>query len=141
MYSLGPRTVSFIGDYLKEHIQQVAVGEVIPSLIEVISGVPQGSCLGPVLFSLFVNDLPSSIYQSFLKLFANNVKVYLPIKNLTEVQLIQEDLDSLTQWRESNIIFYIKVVGYLPITCIFCLVQMSLLEKWCKALVSILISN
>jgi len=79
MYNLGTRTVTFIADYRKEGTQQVFVGEVTPSLFEVISGVPQGSCLGPVLFCLFVNDLPSSIHHSFLELFADDTKVKLPI--------------------------------------------------------------
>ena len=73
----------------------------ISSTIEVISGVPQGSCQGPVLFYLFVNDLAFFIRHSFLKLFADDVKIYL----LTEVQLMQEDLDSLTQWCGSNSMF------------------------------------
>ena len=59
----------------------------------------------PILFCLFVNDLPSSINHSCLKLFADDVKVYFPITNLTEVHLMQEDLDSLTQWSESNFMF------------------------------------
>ena len=88
MYNLGPRTVSFIADYLKEHNQQVVVWEVISSLIEVKSGVPQGSFLGPGLFFLFVNDLSSSIHHSFLELFANNMKFYLPRKDLTDVQVV-----------------------------------------------------
>ena len=65
MYNLGPKTVLFIADYLQQRTEQVVVGEVVSSPIELISGVPQGSCLRPVLFCLFVNELPSSVHHSF----------------------------------------------------------------------------
>ena len=67
------------------------------SWITVTSGVPQGSVLGPRLFSLFVNDLPS-IVRSPLVLFADDAKIYHLIQSDEDYQLLQQDLDNLYQW-------------------------------------------
>ena len=56
---------------------------------EVSSGVPQGSVLGPLLFILYVNDLPAQV-NSFCKLFADDAKLYKDLQNL-------EDFESLGQ--------------------------------------------
>ena len=63
----------------------------------VTSGVPQGSVLGPLLFSLFVNDLPS-IVRSPLVLFADDAKIYHLIQSDEDYQLLQQDLDNLYKW-------------------------------------------
>ena len=77
------------------------------SSIDVLSRVPQGSCLGPILFCLFINDLPSSVQHSTVKMFTDDVKFYLPAQDQNDVQLLQEDLDSLTYWCKSNSMFII----------------------------------
>ena len=63
------------------------------------------SCLDPILFCLFINDLPSSVQHFTVKMFADGVKLYLPVQDQNEVQLLQKDLDSLTYWCESNSMF------------------------------------
>ena len=69
---------------------------------EVSSGVPQGSVLGPLLFILYVNDLPSEV-SSFCKLFADDAKLYKDLENLEDFEMIQNDIDKLCQctikWR------------------------------------------
>ena len=77
--------------------QRVAVRGSYSNWIEVISKVPQGSVLGPTLFILYVNDLPDHI-KSFLGLFANDTKVHHPIVSLIDIDLLQQDSNSLLDW-------------------------------------------
>ena len=63
----------------------------------VTSGVPQGSILGPVLFLLYVNDLPDAM-SSTAKMFANDTKVYRRINRREDCQNLQDDLNLLSNW-------------------------------------------
>ena len=66
----------------------------------VTSGVPQGSITGPVLFLLYVNDLPETV-QSTAKLFADDTKLYRTTENLSDCLQLQTDLNSLAAWSRS----------------------------------------
>jgi len=63
----------------------------------VISGIPQGSILGPLLFTIFINDLPECV-NSYCKLFADDTKLY----NITSNSCtLQQDIDSLQEWTDT----------------------------------------
>ena len=64
------------------------------------SGVPQGSVLGPLLFLLYINDLPENI-QSQVRLFADDTAVYLTVTNMQDSQVLQSDLESLQHWERT----------------------------------------
>jgi ribonuclease P/MRP protein subunit RPP40 len=66
---------------------------------EVKSGIPLGSVLGPVLFVIFINDLPA-IVKSMVKIFADDTKVYRSVMEDFDRQKLQEDLDQLKAWSE-----------------------------------------
>ena len=63
----------------------------------VLSGVPQGSVLGPCLFLMYINEMPDSI-KSNIRLFADNTIMYITITNHSEYQAIQSDLTILESW-------------------------------------------
>ena len=64
-----------------------------------MSGVPQGSVLGPILFLIYINDLEDDISSKVLK-FADDTKVFRKVTNDTDKQSLQDDLDKLVKWLE-----------------------------------------
>ena len=63
----------------------------------VLSGIPQGSVLGPTLFVLYINDLPQSV-QSLIKLFADDAKLYCCDQSQASRLQMQADLDAMSEW-------------------------------------------
>ena len=59
--------------------------------------MPQGSILGPILFIIFVNDLPSSVIST-AKLFADDSKLYRQIITTADCEMLQDDLNTLSAW-------------------------------------------
>jgi len=78
----------------------------------VISGIPQGSVLGPTLFIIYVNDLPDTIL-SFSGIFANDTKLYCPITSPFDIDLLQQDLNSVLDWCGTWLLFlnFIMSIG------------------------------
>ena len=69
----------------------------------VVSGVPQGSILGPVLFTLYINDLPSCIQFSNIMMYADDTVFYLSSSSTSEIELkLNLDLANLSQWLHYN---------------------------------------
>ena len=67
------------------------------SSYNVTSGVPQGSVLGPVLFLIYVNDIGLNIHSE-IRLFADDILLYQPIRTPDNHLQLQEDLNTLTKW-------------------------------------------
>ena len=86
--------LNWIKDFLANRTQRVKVGNEYSEKGNVISGIPQGSILGPVLFTIFINDLPDNI-ESTCKVFADDTKIYNTPRNN---DIIQRDLCKLEDW-------------------------------------------
>mgnify|MGYP001796102237 CR=1 FL=1 len=84
-------------NYLYNRTQKVIVEGESSDYIKVTSGVPQGTVLGPLLFLLYINDLPDSV-RCKIGLFADDSIVYSKITSINDCQLLQDDLDALTLW-------------------------------------------
>ena len=88
----------WLSAYLTNRIQFVSIGHSTSSTLPVISGVPQGSILGPVLFLIFINDLPSTLLSTKMLLFADDAKCIMPISSLQDCINLQTDLSRLCEW-------------------------------------------
>ena len=64
----------------------------------VTSGVPEGAQLAPLLFAMYINDLPSAIKSSECVMFADDVKLFYRVKTASDCSLLQSDLDNLSRW-------------------------------------------
>lgn len=92
----------WIENWLSHRKQRVVIGESFSDWADVYSGVPQGSILGPLLFTIFINDIDANLMNGLLK-FADDSKLWGRVDTEEEIQKIQSDLDSLTVWAESNL--------------------------------------
>ena len=88
----------WIVDYLNNRRQCVVINGVASSYLNVTSGVPQGSILGPLLFLIYANDLPDAANHSIVPMFADDSKCYREITKPQDRNLLQADLDSLQHW-------------------------------------------
>ena len=94
VYGIQDPLLSWIRSFVSGRKQRVVVGGEASDWSDVISGVPQGSVLGPTLFLLYINDMPSTVKTS-ISLFADDTKLYSPCK---DHDLLQADLDMLCNW-------------------------------------------
>ena len=93
-YGIDGKVVDWIQMFLSNRTQQVRVGKEYSSRSQVSSGIPQGSVLGPVLFTIFINDLPEGL-ESLCKIFADDTKIY----NVSNQKVtIQNDLSKIQEW-------------------------------------------
>ena len=98
-YGLKGNVLDWVEDFLHGRQQIVRVGNSMSDQTEIMSGVPQGSVLGPVLFLLFVNEIPGLV-QSKVKMFADDMKIYRPVSSCEDVKIMQQDLDILGKWSD-----------------------------------------
>ena len=96
-YGIGGKTLKWIDSFLCFRQQRVVVNGVKSDWAPVLSGVPQGTVLGPLLFSLYINDILSDI-ESEIRLFADECVCYREIKDEEDTMKLQSDNDRLGSW-------------------------------------------
>jgi retron-type reverse transcriptase len=91
--------------YLDGRMQKVRIGKKDSSWKAVTAGVPQGSVGGPLLFSIFINDMPACLKFCRHHMFADDCQIYLsflPHEMARAVECINTDLRSVEHWAERN---------------------------------------
>ena len=92
--------LNVISDFLSDRTFNVVVGDSKSDSYNVSSGIPQGSVLGPLLFLLYINDLPEKI-KNAVSLFADDLKM---VAKSSTKELNQEDIDFLVDWQDKNLL-------------------------------------
>ena len=86
-------------DFLIGRSQTVILEGHSSSSSEVLSGVPQGTVLAPLLFTCYVNDIPSTV-KSKIRLYVDDILLYRTIHTNEDRLALQEDLSALIQWSD-----------------------------------------
>jgi len=97
-YGVNKKTNAWIKTFLQDRKQSVILEGTTSSQAPVLSGVPQGTVLGPLLFLTYINDMPEKVTSSETKLFADDSMLFRSIKNQNDSHLLQKDLTSLEDW-------------------------------------------
>ena len=98
-YGVRGTTWHWIRDFLSKRTQHVNLGGTTSSLADVISGVPQGTVMGPLLFLTYINDLPEHTHSD-ARLFADDCLLYRRINTQADADSLQNDLSSLQRWEQ-----------------------------------------
>ena len=96
-YGIKGDLLCWIESFLCNRKQRVKIKNTLSNPLDVLSGVPQGSILGPILFLVYINDLPSLI-SSQNNIFADDTKLFTKVEHVNEADALQQDLNNITEW-------------------------------------------
>ena len=91
--------VRWVENYLQDRSQFVEINGEKSQWIPVTSGIPQGSVFGPLLFLIYINDLPENV-NSTVYMYADDTKIYREIKSEYDQGILQRDLENLKTWSD-----------------------------------------
>ena len=108
----------WIKEFLRERKQYVTVEGATSRASEVLSGVPQGTVLGPLLFLIYISDIDEGITDSTISCFADDTRVLKSIKEDSDRACLQNDLNRIYNWADSNKMKFnekkFESINYLP---------------------------
>ena len=106
-YGVSGQLLTWFANYLSGRLQRVVIDGATSQWAPVTSGVPQGSLLGPLLFVIFIKDLPDvAVGDVFRRLYADDTKVYRNINTFDDCMSMQKTLTNMDTWtRDNNIRF------------------------------------
>ena len=102
-YGVLHRELAWFGSYLSNRVQYCRVNGVDSQIENIDIGVPQGSCLGPLLFLVYINDLPRAVKNSTTSMYADDTSLCFKSKDLSRLnEALNEDLSRLDAWLINN---------------------------------------
>jgi len=98
--------LKLLASYLQGQQQYIVIDDCTSATLNITQGVPQGSSLGPLLFALYINDLPS-ITKLTSTLFADDTVLSISESNSTELQsIVNTELEKVNEWLHVNKLFF-----------------------------------
>ena len=102
-YRLSITSLNWFRSYLSTRVQSIKSDDGLSDFLELLSGVPQGSFLGPTLFLLFINDLPLHLNHCMADLYADDNTIHASGKNKPEIEhKLQSDANETEVWSINN---------------------------------------
>ena len=102
-YGFGKKAVALLYNYLTDRTQRCQLNGMLSDQKGITCGIPQGSILGPLLFIIYINDLPNCLEQATPKMFADDTSLTAVGKTLNEAEEIaNKDLNNVKAWLSSN---------------------------------------
>ena len=98
-YGIQGNLLKWIESFLTGRKQRVIINGGSSPWTDAVSGIPKDSVLGPILFLIFIDDLPDSV-AGLVKIFADDTKLFSAIKSKEDCKKLQADLESLSQWSD-----------------------------------------
>ena len=105
-FNIGGELWSWFLAYITNRTQFVCINGCNSRLLPVESGVPQGSILGPLLFIIYMNNIADAAIHSKILLFAYDIKCFRHIKVPSDMQLLQKDLNCLSNWSTTSLLSF-----------------------------------
>ena len=103
LYGVHENTVKWFHSYLTGRQQKCEVNGTLSESSFISTGVPRGSISGPLLFLLYINDLPCCLKHSKARMYADDTNITTSASNFNDTEkLVNEDLDSIKQWLLAN---------------------------------------
>ena len=103
VYKFSEQTLALLKSYLLGRTQEVRIGKFDSEKRNILAGVPQGSVLGPLLFILFINDLPLHIEHSNIDIFADDATLHNSSKDIRNINSdLQIDVNNVLEWCKRN---------------------------------------
>ena len=103
-YGICGKLHRWIQSFLLNQQQWVRIQGSYSSWRKVLSGIPQGSVLGPLMFVIYINNLPSKATNSDLYLFADDAKTFKGIFCQEDCEKLQQDLDKIQNWTDNSLL-------------------------------------
>ena len=102
-YGFHGTVLNWMKSYFTDRVQCVRIDNNTSVFKPISLGIPQGSVLGPILFLLFINDLPDCVQDCTVCLFADDITLYNTCRDFNYVQnMVQKDLDNILHWFHQN---------------------------------------
>ena len=107
MYGIQGCSINLIENYLKNRKQCVEINNVSSAFTNISTGVPQGYILGPLLFIIYMNDIPSTIFKTYIyaydtTLVANLNDLYLKNDTKLNIKMLNDELNKIRLWLRAN---------------------------------------